>query len=214
MDHEKIGFVTGLTAELALLKGMRFMGRAGGGTPAGAAEAAAHLVDEGAEALVSFGLAGGLHPALAAGAVLVPGAVIEGAETHVCDPALLAWLGGETCAAMLAGAAISVTAGEKANMFAASGAAAIDLESGAVARIAGARGVPFAVLRAICDPAGRDLPPAAMVALNSTGRIAFLRVIASVLRHPGQVPVLLQLAADAKAARLALQRRVSMLNKV
>jgi adenosylhomocysteine nucleosidase len=213
MDRSKIGFVTGLTAELALLKGMAVMGGVGGGTPEGAGDAAAHLVDAGAEALISFGLAGGLDPALPAGAVLVPGVVIEGTDTHICDPGLLAWLGGVTCTAMLGGAGVAVTASDKANLFAATGAAAIDLESGALARIAAARGVPFAVLRAVCDPAGRNLPPAALVALNAKGRIGAFRVLGAVLRAPGQVPALLRLAGDAAAARRALQARLVMLSR-
>jgi hypothetical protein len=34
MDIEKIGFVVGLTAEMALFKGTPFLGGVGGGTPA------------------------------------------------------------------------------------------------------------------------------------------------------------------------------------
>jgi adenosylhomocysteine nucleosidase len=211
MDLAKIGFVVGLTAELALLKGIRCMGGAGGGTAEGAENLATILIDEGAEALISFGLAGGLNPALAPGAILVPSAIVEGGQSYVCDPALLAWLGGANCTAMLGADAIAVTAADKQALFAATGADAIDLESGAVARVASAHGVPFAVLRAVCDPAGRDLPPAALIALDGGGKIGMLRVLASVLRRPGQVPDLLKLAGDASAARLALKARVRAL---
>jgi adenosylhomocysteine nucleosidase len=208
----RIGFVVGLTAEAALLKGAGCRVGIGGGTPAGAADAADSLVDQGAEALVSFGLAGGLNPALAAGAVLVPSRVVEGAETYFCDPALVARLGGETCAVLLAGDAIAITAVEKASLFARHGADGVDLESGAVARVASARGVKFAVLRAVCDPAGRDLPPAALQALDGGGKIGLLRVIASVLRKPAQLPGLFKLARDARAARDALKSNLKSLN--
>jgi adenosylhomocysteine nucleosidase len=99
-------------------------------------------------------------------------------------------------------------AADKARLFAATGAAVVDMESGAVAAVATAAGLPFAVLRVVCDPAGRDLPPAALVALDGDGAIAALGVLASLLRHPGQIPALLRLARDAAAARTGLRALV------
>ncbi len=88
------------------------------------------------------------------------------------------------------------------------GAAAVDLESGAVAGVAARHRLPFAVLRAVCDPSWRSLPAAALVALNRRGTIDGPRVLASIARHPGQLPALLALARDAARARAALVRRV------
>jgi adenosylhomocysteine nucleosidase len=59
-------------------------------------------------------------------------------------------------------------------------------------------------VRAVCDPADRDLPPAALAALNSAGVIGLGRVLASLLRAPRQLPLLLGLARDASAARRTL----------
>jgi adenosylhomocysteine nucleosidase len=84
----------------------------------------------------------------------------------------------------------------------------VDLESGAVARVALAHGLPFAVLRAVADPAERNLPPAALLALDGAGRIGILRVLGSVFGNPGQILGLLALARDAAAARRALVGRV------
>lgn len=109
---------------------------------------------------------------------------------------------------LLAGVAVLATLGEKRAAFAASGALAVDLESGAVARVAARHGLPFAVLRAVCDPAGRALPPAALAALDSQGAIGAWRVLASVLAHPGQIAALLALAGDAARARRALLARI------
>jgi adenosylhomocysteine nucleosidase len=181
----------------------------GGGTPAGAEAAARRLVAGGATALVSFGLAGGLDPALRPGAVLIPRAVIEGGAVYPTDPALAAMLGVPDDATLAASTAILVTAAEKARLRAETGASAVDLESGAVARVAQQAGLPFAVLRAICDPAERDLPPASLVALNAAGAITLLRVLGSVLAHPRQIPSLLALARDAGQARRALQAAAS-----
>ena len=82
----------------------------------------------------------------------------------------------------------------------------LDLESGAVARIAQAYELPFVVVRAICDPAERDLPPAALVALDPDGEIGLLPVMRSLMRQPGQIIELLTLARDAALARRALVR--------
>ena len=121
------------------------------------------------------------------------------------DPALL---GDATPGSLWGGGAVLATAADKAALFRRSGAVAVDLESAAVARVARRRGLPFAVLRAVCDPAERDLPPAALIALDPAGRIGLRGVLASVLAKPRQVPALLTLGADAGAARRALVRWV------
>ncbi len=89
-----------------------------------------------------------------------------------------------------------------------SGADAIDLESGPVANVAHQAGLPFAVLRAICDPAERNLPPAALAALDHHGVIGLRCVLASLLRNRTQFPALIILARDAYVARSALIQRV------
>nr|WP_294520667.1 hypothetical protein [uncultured Rhodopila sp.] len=199
-----IGFVTGLAAEARIAA--RFGGAVaiGGGTPAGAAEAASRLVRDGATALVSFGLAGGLDPALRPGMVVVPDMVVAGGRRFVADASLAARFGGLTGHCLLAGDAIAADAAAKRALMVATGAQAIDLESGSVARVAESHGLPFAVVRAICDPAERDLPHAALIALDQSGAIGLLAVLRSVARRPGQIPGLLALGRDAARARRGL----------
>ena len=74
-----------------------------------------------------------------------------------------------------------------------------------------AHGLPFAALRAICDPATRDLPPAALIALNAAGAISLPDIARSIARQPSQIIGLLMLARDAAAARSALQRHVGLI---
>ncbi len=180
----------------------------GGGTEAGAHSAARRLIDEDCDALVSFGLAGGLDPALRPGALIVPAAVIVDGVQHATDPALSRQLGQISGHAVLGADAVLASAFEKRHLHERTSAAAVDLESGAVARIAVARRIPFAVLRAVCDPAESDLPPAAVIALDAHGAIAVWRMLASVLTRPRQLPALVTLAADAAVARRALVARV------
>jgi adenosylhomocysteine nucleosidase len=208
MDGTKIGFVTGLTAEATLAQRAGFMAAAGGGTPAGATRAAETLLTQGALALVSFGLAGGLAPNLAPGAILIPPSVIDGENVFICSDALAEMLGGATKNPMIAGQDIIALAAEKSSLFQATNADAIDLESGAVARVAKARNIPFAVLRAVADPAQRNLPPAALTALNAAGKINFLSVLASIFANPGQIPSLIQVGKDAAQARAALLKQL------
>ena len=104
---------------------------------------------------------------------------------------------------MLGAEAVVASVAAKAALFAQTGAACVDLESGAVALVARRHRLPFGALRAICDPAGRALPAAAMDALDD-GAIRFRRVFASLLRAPWQLPALITLAGDARRARAAL----------
>jgi adenosylhomocysteine nucleosidase len=206
-----IGIVTGLTAEARMARPLG-VAQAGGGTSEGAAQAARALIAEGATALISFGVAGGLNPALPPGTLIVPLNVSTDAAIYATDPGLTARLGGPAHS-LHATADIAVTQADKAALYKTSGADAVDMESGAVAEVAAAHGIKFAALRAICDPATRDLPPAALIALNAAGAISALSVAISVLRRPGQIPALLRLARDAAAARAALVKRVEIIGK-
>ncbi|WP_428535551.1 hypothetical protein [Rhodopila sp.] len=177
---------------------------AGGGTPAGAEAAARRLIDAGATALVSFGLAGGLDPALRPGEVIVPWAVLSNGGTWHADRSLAERFGGLTAHTILGGREVAATATEKRCVYLLTQAHAIDLESGAVAAAAAAHGLSFVVVRAICDPAERDLPPAALLALGPDGAINLWRVLRSVFGDPRQIAPLLALAHDARIARRAL----------
>ena len=195
-----LGFVVGLAAEARIA---RRLGRVaiGGGMPQGAEAAAELLVAQGVRGLVSFGLAGGLDPRLRPGDIVVPAQVRAG-DTDFSTAQFF----GPAAGLLLAGDAIVATRAGKANLFRQSGAGAIDLESGAVARVAARRNLPFAVLRAICDPAERDLPPAALSALDARGAVGLWRVLLSIARQPTQIAGLMTLARDAALARRALLR--------
>jgi adenosylhomocysteine nucleosidase len=200
--------VVGLRAEARLARGFGVPVAIGGGTASGAAAAVARAVAEGASALLSFGLAGGLDPAARPGLLLVPASVLCDGRWHAADPALMAWLGGATPHRLLAADAPAIGVADKRRLWQDTGATALDLETGAVVREAVAHRLPFGVLRAVCDPAEQDLPHAALVALDARGSIGLARVAWCVARRPRQVPALLRLAADAAAARRMLARRV------
>ncbi|WP_256367060.1 MULTISPECIES: hypothetical protein [unclassified Acidisoma] len=196
--------IVGMASEARIARRSGLSIAIGGGTPQGARVAAEQLLQEGARSLVSFGLAGGLDPALTPGDLLAAETVLSGGRLFPCDAALVRRLGVRSVPLLLAGDAIVATAREKARLYAESGAAAVDLESGAVAELATEAGIPFAVLRAICDGADRNLPRAAMEGLDSAGRIAPFKLVAALLRDPAQIFGLIALGRDAARARSAL----------
>lgn len=201
--------VTGLIAEARIAAKLGLPVEAGGGTPWGAEQAAERLVAQGARTLISFGLAGGLDPQFRPGTIVVPMAVVEAGRIRPTNKELADRLGGWFGGMLCAEPDIVVTAADKHALGRATLCGAVDLESGAVARVAERHNIPFAVLRAICDPAERDLPPAAVAALDSRGAIGVLRVARSVLVQPWQIPGLIALARDAARGRAALVRRVA-----
>ena len=201
----------GLAAEARIARRLDWRVAIGGGTAAGARVATDQLIGSGARALVSFGLAGGLDPALRPGTIIIPSAIILDDVSYATDAELAHTLGGATPHVILAADRPAVSTEAKLRLHKKSAVAALDLESGAVVRACRARGLPFAVMRAICDPADRSLPPAALAALDAHGAISAWRLLTSLAKQPSQLPALLHLAADAAAARRALVRRVEVL---
>lgn len=209
-----IGVVCGLEREAALFGTSRFVRFYGPG-PERARQAAQSLLADGCGALVSFGTAGGLDPALPPGTLLVPPAVVwsdRGGMT--CEirvdsslQARLSSIGGvyESIAPVLGSDDPVVSLGSKADLFARFGASAVDMESHAVAQEARDRAVPFAIVRAIADPASRSIPPWALGGVDEKGRTRILPILAALLRDPRRTKALVHLAGDAKAAEKALK---------
>jgi len=208
-----LGIVVGLEAEAQIARRLGVPVEIGGGDEAGAEAATARLIARGVQCLLSFGLAGGLEPGLAAGSLVVPDVVISRDGHFPTHPPLASALG-RVGGAVFSGGMVVATVSAKRMLHEQTGAACVDLESAAVAEAAARYAIPFAVLRAVCDPAGRSLPGAALVALNGAGRIGPWRVARAALARPGELPGLMGLAADAYRARRALARRVSALRRL
>ena len=215
----RVGILTGLEAERRIIE------RAISGTPhilaCAAAEAsraereAAALIAAGAQALLSFGLAAGLDPAVRAGDVLCPDRVIvaEG-ETRATDPA---WREAVVATASSAGIAMTAgglaavdrviaTAAEKRTLWESTGVRAADMESGATARAAAKAGLPHIVIRAVADPAERDLLAWTRSVVRADGRIALPVVTMHLARRPWDVAALVGVARDARVAFRSLRR--------
>uniref|UniRef100_UPI0035CAC51D phosphorylase family protein n=1 Tax=uncultured Sphingomonas sp. TaxID=158754 RepID=UPI0035CAC51D len=106
---------------------------------------------------------------------------------------------------------IIVSTAEKAALYAATGAIAVDMESHIAARVAARHNLPFAILRTISDSADHVLPPAALVGMNSDGNIALGAILSSLARNPAQLPALIRTGRDAGAAFRSLRRALGTL---
>ncbi len=202
-----IGVIVGLAMEARPARPLGGVVATGGGTAAGAETAAEGLAAGGVTALLSFGLAGGLDPRLRPGHILIPRAVLAAGQNFPTDRGLDRLLGGPTIELLLGETSVVASPEAKRQLWRTTGAAAVDLESWAVAQVAARHELPFAVLRAVCDPAQRSLPRVALAAVGPEGRVRALRMLAALLVHPADLPGLVALAADSALARHALGER-------
>lgn len=207
-----IGIVTGLRAEARLLAGLGHPVTFAGNDPVSAAR---KLAEKGLSGLVSFGMAGGLCPHIR------PGTLVLASEIVTLDgriPTSAPWRNRVSRA--LPNAVQTALAGIdhppttrrlKADLLAATGARAVDMESHAVAQIAAEFRLPLLVLRAVADPAERDVPRAALAGLDIHGILRPGRVVAGLLRSPGQTVGLLRLALDFRHALASLRHSAALI---
>ena len=184
-----------------------------------AAAAAAHrLLDAGAAGLISFGLAGGLDPALGAGQALLPDEIRSNdALSLTTDPAWCARVRASLSAQSLpvAGGVLwssrtpLLTGDAKRQLFADSGAAAVDMEAIAVASAARAAGRPFLAIKVIVDTAVDALPQAVM-AVDAGGQIRAAQMAGTLLRHPGEIMALVRLGGRYRRAMRTLRILASL----
>ncbi len=206
----RLGIVTGLADEARIARRIGDA-EAGGGTSWGAEVAAERLVSRGATALLSFGLCGGLDPHLRSGDLIVPLLIVETGGSYPTDGSLSDSLAAPIHGVLFASETILGSREAKQRLFRSTQASGVDLESGAMARVAMRHGLPFAALRAVCDTAADTLPPAALVPLGKGGRVALGGVLRSVARRPSQIPELIKLSRNAASARAALVNAVRAL---
>ncbi|MCP1549312.1 hopanoid-associated phosphorylase [Methylorubrum zatmanii] len=163
-------------------------------------------------AVVSFGIAGGLDPALRPGDIVV-GTHLDADQRFPADPELARRLSERltgsprVVAGGLVGSAVAVmTVADKAALHARTGALAVDMESHVAAAYAARHALPFAAVRVVCDPAGRALPAFAASALTPEGEPDIRAVLGALLRGQARIGELIRLGRDSSAAFAALAR--------
>jgi len=180
---------------------------------AAAQAAALALVQSGALGLVSWGVAGGLDPALAAGTLLLPAQVLARQAAPV--PTDQPWRERVAAAvavrvplargALLTSRDVLASVPEKAAAFAATGAVAVDMESYAIAQVAQAHRLPFIIVRAVVDAAADVLPGTLREAASGHGGLSIGRLLGSLALSPRDLPAVARLALGFRAAQRALR---------
>ena len=222
----RLGVVTGLIAELDIIAAaLREFPQAArpllycAGADAGRArEGALGLIRAGADGLVSFGMAGGLSPRLRPGALVLADTVRapDGKSARTSGSwrqGLIALAGDAVPLAVgtVLGAARPVAAPPaKEDLFRKTGALAVDMESHGVAAAAAEAGLPFIVIRAVADPAWRPVPTAALKGVGPDGRRRPVAVLLGLLSRPGELPDVMRLAGNSRAALASLSRVASL----
>ncbi|WP_292509985.1 phosphorylase [Methylobacterium sp.] len=206
--------VVGLSKEERLASGQGIAVAGAGGNPLRLRTMLDGRAPAGLRAVVSFGIAGGLDPGLKPGDVIVASGIAARSCRYDTDPAVTARLretlgrsGFRAAHAELAGVdeAVLSVAG-KAALRNSTGAAAVDMESHVAAAFALRHGLPFAAVRAVCDPADRALPAFVATALKPNGDPDILAVLAAVIGRRASIGDLVRLARDSSAAFGTLTR--------
>ncbi len=202
----KIGIITGSKLEAACLKHSNpstdFDVRCSGASSERANIAARTSVAAGCEGLVSFGLAGGLDPALTSGSLVVADEVICADGSKLQTDRI--WT--EGVAEILSENSIPFVKGSilgldqiafvpetKRTLFDGTGALSVDMESHAVIRAASLEVIPFIALRVVADTASDDIPRTASQALAPDGSVQILSLTCALLKNPAEIAGLLKL---------------------
>ena len=173
--------------------------------------AAESLLAEGATALLSWGSAGGLAENLLPGNLILPKHIISADQSVF--PVDAGWH--ERLCHLLWGqidfhpdplaesTAILNTPAEKRELFKQSGAAAVDMESAAVAEVASTTNLPLIAVRAIVDPFDMKMPSVVQT-IDEYGRVRPLPLLGRLARNPAELFLLLRLGRYFRAARTSL----------
>jgi adenosylhomocysteine nucleosidase len=186
--------VVGMLREARIVSGKGLIVVIGGGQSDRLRRDLGLAVATGVAGVVSFGLCGALHPDLDAGDIVVDSD----------DPQWLAKLR-ETLpdafpGRMLGGEEMVATVRDKTRLLHETGADAVDMESHIVIACANDAGLPYAIVRAVSDPADRALPAAALAGMTPDGRSDVMGVLAALARRPWELPALLRTATEAQRA--------------
>ncbi|MEM8837128.1 MAG: hypothetical protein AAGE89_03470 [Pseudomonadota bacterium] len=217
----KIGVICGMLAEIETferaasglsLPKATFDFRISGASSRRATRECEALFNEGAELIISYGLAGALDPRHKVGDVIYSSHVVTaldesyGKRPEQTAETLKLRAGPLSTLASVCGVdEILFEPEDKARLFRMTRAGIADMESHAAARAAGHAGKPFIVLRSISDGAQDRLPHYVGKALGEDGKPKILPVLMGLAAHPGTLPALLRLQKNTKLALETLE---------
>lgn len=154
--------------------------------------AAALKIRRNVDGLMSIGYCGALDPELRIGDIVVSsGFPVTGSGRFVRG-------------SVLSLDYVVVEASEKLELRETTGAAVVEMESSAVAAMAGEWGVPFCSVRAVSDTAQENMPLNFNQYRDSVGRFSRARIAWAALGHPRVIPGLLRLERNCRRASESL----------
>jgi adenosylhomocysteine nucleosidase len=147
--------------------------------------------------VVSAGVCGALAPELAAGALVVPEAVL-GPDGQRRMTAAVG--GARRHGTLLTTDRVLRDAAAKSRCWLQTGALAVDMESAAILDWAASRGWPGLVVRGVSDAAARGVPADLARVVQDDGRVRPMRAISAMLARPGALADAVALRAGTTAA--------------
>jgi len=134
--------------------------------------------------VLAAGACGALAPSLAVGDLVVPEAVrTESGTTYATAAAAPLQRAGT----ILSVSEVVATAAEKARLWLASNAVAVDMESAVIIEWARAEGLRAAVVRAVSDAADAGVPPALAALVGPDGRVRRAGALRLALTEPARL---------------------------
>ncbi len=213
-DAGTVLVVAGFAREARIAAGEGVSTIQAGGQPDRLREALRSRVGGPLRAVISFGIAGGLDPALAPGDIVIGTGVHAAGKRWPCTPEIAASFG-RRLAPIRTRVIVADVAGEekavltpdsKSELHGRTAAAAVDMESHVAAAFAAEHGLPFGIVRVVCDPASRALPALAANALKPNGEPDLPALLAALAARPTAIGALLVLARDSGRAFRTLSR--------
>lgn len=204
--------VTGLHQEARIAEGRGLTVVCSGSSPRQLRDHMSGFNAASVRGIISFGVAGGLDPALRSGDVVIATDVVSGEDRWQAlapaedDLAMLQVTGGPRIVSGRLAGSETVVVGQsgKAALREVTAAAAVDMESHIAAAYAEENGLPFAAVRVISDPATRALPQLAMDALKPNGQVDIWKVMRGIALDPMAIPALVSAGRDFNRALRSL----------
>lgn len=177
--------------------------------PHKARDLARELVAMGATRLMSLGIAGSLDSSVNLGDVFIGTRVASVSGQWTCDETWGRELAMKIPHAKRGGVygseLLVSTIAAKDTLFHNTGCSIVDMESQCAAEVAAEAGLPFMVLRTVCDDSVMNVPAFVMASIREDGSINVLKAFGYLALHPNQTSDLLHVVRGTNKALKALK---------
>ena len=171
--------------------------------------------DPGIQGVISWGVAAALSHRLMLGQATMPHSIITtGGKTHKLAGDLNSYLHHkisrkltvETDLLHAVTSDVLASVKDKVALHSRTKAHSADMESGALLRYCNQQQMDFAVIRVISDDAETSIPEIISKSSTTDGRVNMVKLLGLLLRHPTQLPQMIQVARDFGKAKQELSK--------